>query len=160
MKHSPLVRKVSFTLRVYVVYVVQILKYEQGVNAACPVNSKDFPSSIVFAINNEQDGKVDMTSLLIGRVRELQKLHIRTVSCFILPCISNSSLLVLIQIPFGLDNPVRIAHLPQLKVLGVGCQRTQPYRVAEYALESCSFKIIDDTTFERETLSTRRLRWY
>lgn len=54
--------------------------------------------------------------------------------------------------PFGLDNPVRIAHHPQLKVLGVGCERTQPHRVGEFAVESCSFKVLDDTTFEREAL--------
>lgn len=36
----------------------------------------------MFAINDEHDGKVDKTSLLVGRVLELQKLHIRTVSFF------------------------------------------------------------------------------
>ncbi|KAF8526426.1 CPSF A subunit region-domain-containing protein [Gautieria morchelliformis] len=110
LKHSALVRK--------------------GISAACPLNSKDFPSSIIFALNKEHNGRVDATSLLIGRVRELQKLHIRTI-------------------PFGLDNPVRIAHHLHLKVLGVGCERTQPHRVGEFALQSCSFKIIDDTTFEQ-----------
>lgn len=49
---------------------------------------------------------------------------------------------------------MRIAHHPQLRVLGVGCQRTQPYRVGEYPLESCSFKVIDDVTFERELSSS------
>jgi hypothetical protein len=44
---------------------------------------------------------------------------------------------------------VRISHHPELRLLCVGCQRSQPHRVGESPLESSSFKFIDDTTFER-----------
>ncbi|KAF8516138.1 CPSF A subunit region-domain-containing protein [Hysterangium stoloniferum] len=110
LKHSPLVRK--------------------GINSMCTLNSKDFPTSLVFGVISEKNGKVNKASILIGRIHELHKLHIRTI-------------------PFGLDNPVRIAHHPQLGILAVGCTRTQPHGVGESSGPSCCIKFLDDVSFEQ-----------
>lgn len=57
--------------------------------------------------------------------------------------------LIVTKVTFGLDNPLRITHHPELRLLCVGCQRSQPHRVGEYPVESSCFKFVDDTTFER-----------
>lgn len=109
LKHSPLVPK--------------------SISAACSLNSGQYTSSLAMAIV-ERKGKTEMSHLVIGRVRDLNKLHIQTVS-------------------LGLDNPVRISHYPDLRILCVGCQRIQPHRVGEAALESASVKFFDDSTFDQ-----------
>ncbi|GJJ09699.1 hypothetical protein Clacol_003923 [Clathrus columnatus] len=101
----------------------------KGISAACSMHSEQFTSSLAMVTIKEREGKMETSQLLFGQVRELNKLHIQTI-------------------PFGLDNPVRISHYPDLRVLCVGCQRIQPYRAGETALESSSIKIFDDSTYD------------
>ncbi|KAF9454820.1 hypothetical protein P691DRAFT_716708 [Macrolepiota fuliginosa MF-IS2] len=93
----------------------------KNIVSATPVNSPSLPTSLVVA---SEEG------LHIGRIKDLNKLHIRSI-------------------PFGLDNPRRIAYQPLLKAFGVGFLLTEPPRVGAAAEElSSSFKLIDDSTFE------------
>jgi len=50
---------------------------------------------------------ITSTGFLLGRLKRLQKLHVRTI-------------------PLGLDNPKRIAYNPAEGIFGVGCQRMVP----------------------------------
>ncbi|KAF9463019.1 CPSF A subunit region-domain-containing protein [Collybia nuda] len=83
---------------------------------ASALNTKTFPSSLILGTAK---------GLFIGRVRDLDKMHIRSVS-------------------FGLDNPRRLAYEPTLKVFGVACTRTEPSRVGDLQVSSSSFKLLDN----------------
>ncbi|KAG6878094.1 hypothetical protein C0993_012421 [Termitomyces sp. T159_Od127] len=87
---------------------------------AAPLNTATFQSSLVLA--------TPMT-LFIGRVRDLDKMHIRTV-------------------PLGLDNPFRITYEPNLKVFGVGIVSNKPTRIGNFQETQSSFRLLDDTTFD------------
>ncbi|KAF5360619.1 hypothetical protein D9756_004828 [Leucocoprinus leucothites] len=88
--------------------------------AASPLNTPSLPSSLIIAGDE---------GLHIGRIKDLNKLHIRSI-------------------PFGLDNPRKIAHQPLLKAFGVAFTRTEPARIGDEESISSSFKLIDDTSFE------------
>ncbi|TFK70374.1 hypothetical protein BDN72DRAFT_542903 [Pluteus cervinus] len=87
--------------------------------ASTNINTRTFESALVIATSQ---------GLHIGRVQEVDKMHIRTI-------------------PLGLDNPRRIAYEPTLKTFGVACSHAQPGRLGEPELSSASFKLFDDTTF-------------
>lgn len=84
-----------------------------------PLNTSIFKSSLVLGTP---------TGLFIGRVKDLDKMHIRSVS-------------------LGLDNPRRLVYQPNLKVFGVACTRTVPGRIGGLESSTSSFKLLDDTTF-------------
>ncbi|KAJ7288527.1 CPSF A subunit region-domain-containing protein [Mycena rebaudengoi] len=90
------------------------------VMAAAQIHHEKYSSSFILA--NE-------VALFIGQVRDLNKMHIRSI-------------------PLGLDAPQRIAYDPLLKLFGVACTRREPARIgaAEPPLRS-SFRLLDDTTF-------------
>lgn len=89
------------------------------------------------------------TGILFGRIRELQNIQIRTVSFMLHPCPSFVPMFLL-QIPFGLDNPKKIAHHAGIGVFGVGCTRaTRPTSAGPDSFTS-TFKILDESTFEGE----------
>ncbi len=52
------------------------------------------------------------------------------------------------KIPFGLDNPRRIAYQTLLSAFGVAFLLTEPARVGGVDTMTGSFKLIDDSTFE------------
>ncbi|KAG6854676.1 hypothetical protein C0991_003324 [Blastosporella zonata] len=91
----------------------------RDVVTATALNTASFKSSLVLATP---------TTLFIGRVQELDKMHIRSI-------------------PLGLDNPVGIVYEPSLKVFGVGIARTEPYRIGGSHHTQYSFKLFDHITF-------------
>lgn len=82
------------------------------------------------------------TGLFVGRVGEMKKLHIRTVSGMdsYKGKPANSS----VKASFGTDNPRRIIYEPSLHAYGVAFIRTEPTRVGNYEPSRSSFKLIDD----------------
>lgn len=88
------------------------------------------------------------TALSIARVKQVQRLHIKTVSARI-PCQNWFVAKFVLQVPFGLDNPKRIAHSTRAKAFGVGFVRTEPFAVGERVKCSSSFKILDQDSFDR-----------
>jgi DNA damage-binding protein 1 len=93
----------------------------QDINAFTALNATAFPDSLALAFN---DG------IRIGRIDEIQRLHIRTLD-------------------LGREQPVRIAHDPAQKAFGVLCYREDFDRENGNRYSSSSFKILDDTSFER-----------
>ncbi|TFK40691.1 CPSF A subunit region-domain-containing protein [Crucibulum laeve] len=91
----------------------------KDVCAAFPLNTPTFSTSLVLATSS---------GLTIGRVRELDKMHVRSI-------------------PFGLDNPRKIAYEPTLKVFIVACTRTEPGRIGDIESVTSSFRLLDDSTF-------------
>ncbi|KAL6302826.1 mono-functional DNA-alkylating methyl methanesulfonate N-term-domain-containing protein [Sparassis latifolia] len=85
------------------------------------LNSTFFPSCVVLATSS---------SLLIGNVRGVDKMQIRSI-------------------PLGVENPRRIAHHPSLKVFGVACNRTNPPRIGDFEGTVSCFKILDDVSFDQ-----------
>ncbi|KAJ7505532.1 CPSF A subunit region-domain-containing protein [Mycena galericulata] len=90
------------------------------VTAAAQLHHENYESSLILA--NE-------SALFIGRVRNVDKMHIRSI-------------------PLGFDAPQRIAYEPSLKVFGVACTRREPTRIGDLEpTPSSSFRLLDDTTF-------------
>lgn len=56
---------------------------------------------------------------------------------------------LLLQIPFGFDNPYRIAHIPSMQVYGVAFLSLELDRDRAEERLSSSFKMLDHNTFER-----------
>ncbi|KIK59844.1 hypothetical protein GYMLUDRAFT_74297 [Collybiopsis luxurians FD-317 M1] len=83
-------------------------------------NTKSYPNSLILT---------NASGISIGRVRSLDKMHIRSTS-------------------LGLDNPRQIVHEPTYKVFGVTCLRTQPSRIGEDERVASSFKLVDDTNLK------------
>ncbi|KAG6831954.1 hypothetical protein H0H92_006555 [Tricholoma furcatifolium] len=92
----------------------------RDVVAANVLNTTLFRSSLILATP---------TTLFIGRVGDLNKIHIRSFS-------------------LGLDNPMKISYAPQLKAFGVAVVRTEPKRVGDVQWPQSSFRLLDDTTFD------------
>ncbi|KAG7445774.1 uncharacterized protein BT62DRAFT_969553 [Guyanagaster necrorhizus] len=92
----------------------------RDVSAATLLNSDDYPSTLILANAN---------GLAIGRVKDLDKLHIQSI-------------------PLGLDNPIKIAHVPALRCFGVVCTRTEPFRIGDAESTRSLFKLLDETTFK------------
>ncbi|KZT73848.1 hypothetical protein DAEQUDRAFT_357103 [Daedalea quercina L-15889] len=86
---------------------------------AARLNASAFPSCLMLAT---------LSSLLIGNVRGVDKMQIKTV-------------------PFGLENPKRISHHAPLKAFLVACTRTAPPRIGDAEDRISSLKVLDDTTF-------------
>ncbi|GLB38302.1 putative CPSF A subunit region [Lyophyllum shimeji] len=89
------------------------------VAAVTSLNTPTFQSSLILATP---------TGISIGKIQDLDKMHIRSI-------------------PLGLDNPLRIAYEPSLKVFGVGISRTEPYRLGDLVESQSSFRLMDDATF-------------
>ncbi|KAG5639200.1 hypothetical protein H0H81_005679 [Sphagnurus paluster] len=87
--------------------------------AVSPLNTASFRSSMVLATP---------TGLFVGRVQDLDKMHIRSI-------------------PLGLDNPQKIAYNPTLKVFGVGFSLKEPQGIGKAELNRGTFKLLDDTSF-------------
>lgn len=92
----------------------------RDVSAAALLNSDDYPSTLILANAN---------GLAIGRVKDLDKLHIQSI-------------------PLGLDNPIKISHVPALRCFGVVCTRTEPFRIGNAESTRSLFKLLDETTFK------------
>ena len=58
------------------------------------------------------------------------------------------------QIPLGLDNPLRIKHIPALTAFVVACRRISPARIGDIEEVTSSIQIFDDTTFDSEFIIT------
>ncbi|KAF8635825.1 hypothetical protein AX15_000024 [Amanita polypyramis BW_CC] len=93
----------------------------KDISGASRFNSPSFPSSLVLATP---------TGISIGRVSDLDRLHIRTI-------------------PFGLDNPRRIVYEPSTRAFGVACTETIPGRVGEVETTRSSFVLVDDLNFSQ-----------
>ncbi|KAG6831652.1 hypothetical protein H0H87_004602 [Tephrocybe sp. NHM501043] len=91
----------------------------RDVVAVATLNTASYRSSLVLATS---------TALFIGRVEELDKMHIRTIS-------------------LGLDNPTKIVYERSLKAFGVGIYRTEPNRICDMNFIQSSFRLLDYTTF-------------
>ncbi|KAI0754895.1 mono-functional DNA-alkylating methyl methanesulfonate N-term-domain-containing protein [Daedaleopsis nitida] len=85
------------------------------------LNTAAFPSCSAIATSS---------SLVIGTVRVLDKMQIRTV-------------------PLGLDNPRKIAYLAEQQVFGVACTRTVPGRIGDVEETSGWFKLLDAHSFRQ-----------
>jgi len=100
----------------------------RDVYAGSVLHSAQFPSSFIFA---------SVSSLLIGRIQEAQKIDVRTI-------------------PLGLDTPVRLSYHSGLRAYGVVCQRKEINRDSDRETYSSSFKLFDDITFEHINNFTAR----
>ncbi|KAI0720554.1 CPSF A subunit region-domain-containing protein [Cerioporus squamosus] len=83
------------------------------------LNAAAFPSCLVIATSS---------ALLIGRIRGVDKMQIRTI-------------------PLGLDNPRKIAYHAGQEVVGVACTRTAPGRIGDLEEVTGSFKLLDAHSF-------------
>ncbi|KAJ3856320.1 CPSF A subunit region-domain-containing protein [Lentinula lateritia] len=84
------------------------------------LNTESYPNSLMLATD---------FGLSIGRVKSLEKMHIRSTS-------------------LGLHTPRHIVHEPTHRVFGVGTVYTEPCRVGEEEKTTNSLKLLDDTTLE------------
>ncbi|KAI0372253.1 hypothetical protein BV20DRAFT_991870 [Pilatotrama ljubarskyi] len=80
-----------------------------------------YPSCLVIAT---------ASALLIGNVRGVDKMQIRTI-------------------PLGMDNPRRMAHHARQEVFGIACTRTSPGRVGDDEVVMGSFKLLDAYSFQQ-----------
>lgn len=85
----------------------------------CPFNTDAYPESLAVATES---------TLTIGNIDEIQKLHIRKVA-------------------LG-EMPRRIAHQESSRMFGVITSRTSVDAATSEEMESHFFKLIDDSTFE------------
>ncbi|PPR07110.1 hypothetical protein CVT24_010946 [Panaeolus cyanescens] len=90
----------------------------KGISAVTHLNTEAFSSSLLL---------VSSSGLNVGTIKDLNKLHIRSL-------------------PFGLDNPTRIAHSPVHKVYGVSFTYTPRTRISEFQPSTSTFKVLDDNT--------------
>ncbi|EJU03243.1 hypothetical protein DACRYDRAFT_115454 [Dacryopinax primogenitus] len=92
----------------------------RDIHAGSVLHIPQFPSSFIFA---------SASTLLIGQIRESQKIDVRTIS-------------------LGLDTPIRLTYHRGLRAYGVVCQRKELNREDDREIYSSSFKLFDDITFE------------
>ncbi|EJF63344.1 hypothetical protein DICSQDRAFT_153890 [Dichomitus squalens LYAD-421 SS1] len=85
------------------------------------LNTAAFPSCLAIATSS---------ALLIGTVRGLDKMQIRTI-------------------PLGLDSPRRLGYHAGQGVFGVACTRTTPDRIGDYEEVTGSFKLLDAHSFQQ-----------
>ncbi|KAF8333519.1 mono-functional DNA-alkylating methyl methanesulfonate N-term-domain-containing protein [Cantharellus anzutake] len=101
-----------------------VLKASRGfgfTKCAALIHSVKYPDALLLA---------GPDNLVIGQLRELHKLNIRTI-------------------PLGLDNPHKICYDPDNKVFGLGILRNEPSGLNELSVESTpSFRVLDELTFE------------
>ncbi|KAG1898161.1 CPSF A subunit region-domain-containing protein [Suillus fuscotomentosus] len=93
----------------------------KDVTAAAELSTSDYPSSIVLA---NSDG------LVFGNVNNFDKLHIRSI-------------------PLGLNNPLRITHIPALRVFAVACRYITPARIGDVEDINGSIQVFDDISFNK-----------
>ncbi|KAI5118862.1 hypothetical protein M0805_005306 [Coniferiporia weirii] len=91
----------------------------KDVRTASSLHSAIFSSSVVLSSSDD---------LVIGRVLELDKLHVRTIS-------------------LGMDNPVKLAYHPNAKLFGVGCIRQERTEMVDYGIARSTFKLFDASDF-------------
>ncbi|EJD50676.1 hypothetical protein AURDEDRAFT_112250 [Auricularia subglabra TFB-10046 SS5] len=99
----------------------------KDITNAVPLHTPAFENTTVF---------ISPGSLLIARVKQVQRLHIKTI-------------------PMGSENPRRIAYNSHAKAFGVGTMHSQPVGVGEPESVTSSFKILNQDTFD--TLSSMQL---
>ncbi|GAW02346.1 uv-damaged dna-binding [Lentinula edodes] len=92
----------------------------KDITAVTTLNTENYPNSLMLATD---------FGISIGRVRSLEKMHIRSTS-------------------LGLHTPRHIVHEPTHRVFGVGTVYTEPCRVGEEEKTMNSLKLLDDTTLE------------
>jgi len=88
--------------------------------ASARINTTSWPSSLLLMTSS---------GCVIGKVQDLDKMHIRTV-------------------PLGLDNPRCLDYDESLHAFAVACIRNEPGRVGEEGTSSSSLKLLDDKTFD------------
>ncbi|KAG2758166.1 hypothetical protein P692DRAFT_20763238 [Suillus brevipes Sb2] len=93
----------------------------KDVTAAAELSTSAYPSSIVLA---NSDG------LVFGNVNNFDKLHIRSI-------------------PLGLNNPLRVTHIPALRVFAVACRCITPVRIGDVEDISGSIHVFDDISFNK-----------
>ncbi|KAG8896128.1 hypothetical protein FRB99_009058 [Tulasnella sp. 403] len=91
----------------------------KDVDTLTAINHPAYPESVLL---------VSGSVIEIGTLREVNKLNIQTI-------------------PLGTDNPERLAYHPGLKVLAVGCKRTELNDGEQ--LDSSFVKILDATSFDQ-----------
>lgn len=115
----------------------------QNIAAGASLTTGAFPSCQILATPN---------SLLIGQIRGVDKMQIRSVSCcdifYTLPLSRR------LQISLGFDNPKRIACSTEHKVFGVACSRPTPSRIGDGVIIRSSFVLFDDTSFDRKVFDS------
>jgi DNA damage-binding protein 1 len=110
------------------------------VTAAAELNTSAYPSSIVLA---NSDG------LVFGKVNNFDKLHIRSVGQK--ACLSIGDQLTLgSKIPLGFNNPLRVTHIPALRVFAVACRYITPARIGDLEDIKGSIQVFDDISFNSE----------
>ncbi|KAH8114589.1 mono-functional DNA-alkylating methyl methanesulfonate N-term-domain-containing protein, partial [Phellopilus nigrolimitatus] len=82
-------------------------------------NSSTFSASIVLST---PDG------LVIGRILELDKLHVRTIS-------------------MGMDNPVKVSYHSVANLFGIGCVQQEPRESTDLGKTRSSFKLLNAVDF-------------
>ncbi|KAI9512431.1 CPSF A subunit region-domain-containing protein [Russula earlei] len=92
----------------------------KSVFASATINTRKWSSSLLLMTSS---------GCVVGRVRDLDKMHIRTV-------------------PLGLDNPRSLDHDGSLHAFAVACVRNEPGRVGEEETSTSSLKLLDDKTFD------------
>ncbi|KAG2145900.1 CPSF A subunit region-domain-containing protein [Suillus clintonianus] len=93
----------------------------KDVAAAAELSTRAYPSSIVLA---NSDG------LVFGNVNNFDKLHIRSI-------------------PLGLNNPLRVTHIPALRVFAVACRCIIPARIGDLEEIRGSIQVFDDISFNK-----------
>ncbi|KAG1776175.1 CPSF A subunit region-domain-containing protein [Suillus placidus] len=93
----------------------------KDVTAAAELSTNAYPSSIVLA---NSDG------LVVGNVNNFDKLHIRSI-------------------PLGLNNPLRVTHIPALRVFAVACRCITPARISDLEDIRGSIQVFDDISFNK-----------
>ncbi|KAG1743291.1 CPSF A subunit region-domain-containing protein [Suillus paluster] len=93
----------------------------KDVTAAAEFSTRAYPSSVI--LSNSDD-------LILGNVNNFDKLHIRSI-------------------PLGLDNPLRITHIPALRVFAVACRRINPARIGDFEEITGSIQLFDDISFNK-----------
>ncbi|KIY45562.1 hypothetical protein FISHEDRAFT_76416 [Fistulina hepatica ATCC 64428] len=91
----------------------------QDIVAAASFETETFTSCLLL---------VRPAGLSIGRIRDLDKLHITTI-------------------PLGYDTPTSIVHDPTTRAFGVGAAHTTAVRVGDEEITSGKFTLYDDRTF-------------
>ncbi|KAJ4488025.1 CPSF A subunit region-domain-containing protein [Lentinula aciculospora] len=92
----------------------------KDITSVTSFNTESYPNSLILATN---------TGISIGRVKGLEKMHIRSTS-------------------LGLHTPYHIVHEPKLRVFGVGTLYTEPCGVGEEEKVTSSLRLLDDASLE------------
>ncbi|KAI0311510.1 CPSF A subunit region-domain-containing protein [Amylostereum chailletii] len=92
----------------------------KGVTASTLITTEGWKSCVALSTS---------TGLVIGSVRDVEKMQIRTI-------------------PMGLNTPRRVVHDPELHMIAVASLKTTPGRVGEPETSSSAFTVLDDNTFD------------